>query len=51
MRLRRQVVALQAHIRSLEAALTFHHASQQMRLSHYREVYEEATGIEIEFQE
>lgn len=51
LRLRRQVIELQALIHQLEAELTAHNASQQMRLARYREVYDEATWIELEFQE
>jgi len=46
--LRSQVVELQSHIRQLEAELTAHYDSQQLRLAHYREVYYEATWIELE---
>jgi len=46
--LRHQVVELQSHIRQLEAELTAHYDSQQLRLAHYREVYYEATWIELE---
>jgi hypothetical protein len=49
--LRRQVVELQSQIRQLEAELTAQYASQHMRLSRYREVYYEATWIELEIQE
>lgn len=49
--LRRQVVELQSQIRQLEAELTAQYASQHMRLSRYREVYFEATWIELEIQE
>jgi hypothetical protein len=49
--LRRQVVELQSHIRQLEAELTAHYDSQQLRLARYREVYYEATWIELEIQE
>ena len=51
LRLRSQVIELQAHIRQLEAELTVHDASQQMRLAQYREVYYEATWVELGFQE
>jgi hypothetical protein len=44
-----QVIELQAHIRRLEAELTAQYASQQLRLARYREVYYEATWIELEF--
>jgi hypothetical protein len=46
--LRSQVIELQAQIRRLEAELTTYHASQTMRLARYREVYYEATWIELE---
>ena len=46
--LRRQVIELQAHIRQLEAELTAQVDSQQTRLARYREVYYEATWIELE---
>jgi hypothetical protein len=49
--LRRQVVELQSHIRQLEVELTTHYDNQHLRLTHYREVYFEATWIELEFQE
>jgi hypothetical protein len=48
LRLRNQVVELQSHIRQLEAELTAQVESQQLRLAPYREVYYEATWIEIE---
>ena len=51
LRLRNQVLELQSHIRLLEAELTAQVASQQLRLSRYREVYYEATWIELEIQE
>jgi hypothetical protein len=51
LRLRSQVIELQAHIRRLEAELTAQHTSQHMRLARYREVYYEAAWIELEFQE
>jgi hypothetical protein len=46
--LRSQVVGLQSHIHQLEAELTAHYDSQQLRFSHYRKVYYEATWIELE---
>jgi hypothetical protein len=46
-----QVVELQAHIRKLEAELSAQHANQQIRLARFREVYDEATWIELEIQE
>ncbi len=49
--LRRQVIELQSHIRQLEAELTAQVDSQHTRLARYREVYYEATWIELEFQE
>ena len=49
--LRNQVIELQSHIHQLEAELSAHNESQQARLARYREVYYEATWIEIESQE
>ena len=49
--LRSQVVELQSHIRRLEAELTAQYASQHLRLVRYREVFYEATWIELEIQE
>jgi cell division protein FtsB len=46
--LRSQVVELQAHIRQLEAELIAQYASQRLRLARYREVYFEATWIELD---
>jgi beta-xylosidase len=46
--LRSQVLELQAQIRRLEAELTAQYASQHMRLARYREIYYEATWIELE---
>jgi len=51
LRLRSQVIELQSHIRQLEAELTAQYDSQQLRLAQYREVYFEATWIELEIQE
>jgi hypothetical protein len=51
LRLRSQVIELQSRIRELEAELAAQRASQQMRLARYREVYYEATWIELEIQE
>ena len=48
LRLRSQVLELQSHIRYLEAELAIQHASQDLRLRRYREVYYEATYIELE---
>jgi hypothetical protein len=47
--LRRQVIELQSSIRQLEAELTAQYASQHMHLARYREVYYEATWIELEY--
>ena len=49
--LSKQVVELQDTIRQLEAELAAQSASQQMRLARYREVYYEATWIEVEFEQ
>ena len=46
--LRNQVIALQSRIRELETELTAQNANQNMRLARYREVYFEATWIEME---
>lgn len=46
--LRSQVIELQSQIRQLEAELIAQRANQQMRLARYREVYYEATWLEIE---
>jgi DnaJ-class molecular chaperone len=43
--------AIQQAYRQLEAELTAQSASQQMRLARYREIYCEATWIELKFQE
>ena len=51
LRLRNQVLELQSRIRLLEAELTAQTANQQLRLTRYREVYYEATWIELEIQE
>ena len=51
LRLRSQVIELQSRIRQLEAELTDQIANQQLRLARYREVYYEATWIELEIQE
>jgi hypothetical protein len=51
LRLRSQVIELQSQIRQLETELAAQYASQHMRLSHYREVYFEATWIELDIQE
>jgi len=49
--LRKQVVALQSHIYELETELAAHKASLLLRLARNREIYYEATWIEVEFQE
>jgi len=51
LRLRSQVIELQARVRRLEAELTAQYASQHLRLARYREVCYEATWIEVEVQE
>jgi hypothetical protein len=51
LQLRSQVIALQSQIRQLETELATQYASQHMRLSRYREVYFEATWIEVKFKE
>ena len=51
LRLRSQVIELQSQIRHLKTELTTQYANQHMRLSRYREVYFEATWIELEIQE
>ena len=51
LRMRSQIIELQAHVRRLEAELNAQYADQQLRLAHYREVYFEATWIELEFNE
>ena len=47
--LRSQVIKLQSHIRQLEAELAAQNTSQHIRLARYREVYYEATWIEVKF--
>ena len=49
--LRTQVIELQSRIRQLEAELAAQNANQQLRLARDREVYYEATWIELEIQE
>jgi len=46
--LRSQVIELQSQIRQLEAELTTQVASQRLRLARYRDVYYEATWIELD---
>ena len=50
LRLRSQVIELQARVRRLDAELTAQYASQHLRLARYREVCYEATWIELESQ-
>ena len=49
--LRRQVVELQSRLRQLETELIAQQTSEQVRLTRYREVYYEATWIELEIRE
>jgi len=49
--LRRQVVELQSRLRQLETELIAQQTSQQVRLTRYREVYYEATWMELEIRE
>ena len=49
--LRDQIIEMQSRIRRLEAELAAQQASEQRRLARYREIYYEATWIEIEFEE
>ena len=49
--LRRQVIELQSQIHQLEAELAAQNASQHMRLARYREIYYEASWIEVEIQD
>ena len=51
LRLRKQVLELQTHIRQLEIELEAQFESKQARLARYREVYYEATWIELEIKE
>lgn len=51
LRLRKQVIELQAHIHQLETELNSQIDSQQFRLMRYREIYFEAAWIELEIQE
>jgi len=51
LRLRSQVIELQSQIHQLEAELTAQYTIQHLRLARYREVYYEATWIELEIQE
>ena len=49
--LRRQVIELQSRIRQVESELNAQQTSQQLRLTRYREIYYEATWIELEIKE
>ena len=49
--LRSQIIELQSHIRRLRSELVAQTACQHLRLVRYREVYYEATWIELEIQE
>ncbi len=49
--LRNQIIELQSRIRRLESELTTQQTSQHMRLARYREIFYEATWIELEIQE
>ncbi len=51
LRLRSQVIELQAQVRQLEAVLTAQAASQHLRLAQYQLECYEATWIELEIQE
>ena len=46
--LRSQVIELQSQLRRIEAELAAQYASQYLRLARYREVYYEATWIELD---
>ena len=46
--LRSQVIELQSQIRQLEAEFTTQVASRHLRLARYRDVYYEATWIELD---
>ena len=49
--LRNQIIEMQSRIRQLEAELSVQQTSEQRRLARYREIYYEATWIEMEFEE
>jgi hypothetical protein len=48
--LRSQVVELQNQIRQMEIELAAHNAGQEVRLSHYRNVYYEVAWMEMDDQ-
>ncbi len=47
MHMRNQIRELHERVRQLEGELTIHHTLRQHRLSRYREVYIEASWVEI----
>ena len=49
--LRNQVVELQSRVRQIEAELNTQINNEKLRLARYREIYYEATWIELEFKE
>ena len=49
--LRSQVIELQSQVRRLEVELGAQYAGQNMRLARYRDVYYEATWIELDFEQ
>ena len=49
--LRSQVVELQTRLRQMKTELIERQTSQQLRLTRYREVYYEATWMELEIKE
>jgi hypothetical protein len=49
LRLRSQILDLQAQVRRLEAELAAQNASQEVRLARYRDIYAEISWIEIDF--
>ena len=50
-RLRSQIIKLQAENQRLETELAIHNTNQQIRLARYREVYYDVTWIELDFQD
>ena len=51
LRLRSQVIELQSQVRQMEAELREQAAGQQIRLGPFREIYFEASWMELEFPE
>jgi hypothetical protein len=51
LRLRNQVIELQTQLHQLEVELAARDTGQHLRLARYRDVYYEATWLELEFQE